>query len=175
MERFPTEIKPPLHIYGRTMADWVPNYPIDKTQQINLLIPLFSSPPTSMLFIPWSTTKDGALGLPTNLGQPAISLPWRGPSWVRALVVPLLVCLDTSRFFVMQARWLSFGGLLINLSVFHHVRVTFSLRSSVCGGPGVQCPCWCVIWTTSNVNTLFGDSAGEEFASALLCSRFFLA
>jgi hypothetical protein len=39
-------------------------------KQINLLLlPLFSSPSTSMLFIPWSTTKDDVLGLPANLWQ----------------------------------------------------------------------------------------------------------
>jgi hypothetical protein len=33
-------------------------------------------------------------------------------------------------------------------------RVTSSLGSLVRGGPGVQCPCWCVIHTTFDVNTM---------------------
>jgi hypothetical protein len=48
------------------------------------------------------------------------------------------------------------------------------LRSSICGGLGIQCPYWCVIWTTSDINIFFGDFAGDEFSLALLCSRFFL-
>jgi hypothetical protein len=48
-------------------------------KQINLLLlPLFSSPSTSMLFIPGSTTKDGALGLPADLGQPGDVLALTG-------------------------------------------------------------------------------------------------
>jgi hypothetical protein len=50
--------------------------------------------------------------------------------------------------------WLSFDSLLVNLSVFHHVRVTSSLRSSVRSGPGVQCPFWGMIRTTSDVNSI---------------------
>ena len=85
-------------------------------------------------------TKDGVLGLLADLGQPDDVLAPRGPSWARASTVSLLVYLKTSQFFVTQARWLSFGGLLVNLSVLHHERVTSSLRSLVRSGPGVQGP-----------------------------------
>jgi len=127
-----------------------------------------------MLFIPYPTTKDGTLVSPANLGQPVGVLALTGLSRARASTISLLVCPKTSWFFVTQVCWLSFGGLLVNLSAFHHVSMRSSLRSSVHSGLGVQCPLWCVIRTTSDINTLFGDSAGEEFASALLCSRFFL-
>jgi hypothetical protein len=52
-------------------------------------------------------------------------------------MVSFLVCLKTSRFFLTQARWLFFGGLLVNPSILHLERVTFSLRPSVRGGPDV--------------------------------------
>jgi hypothetical protein len=82
-------------------------------------------------------TKDGALGLPADQGQPDNILAQTGPALVRASTVTLLVCLETSRFFVTQTRWLSFGRLLVNLFILHHESVTSSLRSSVHGGPGV--------------------------------------
>jgi hypothetical protein len=61
------------------MADWVSIYPIDK--QINLL-PLLQ-PSYSLLQPPWCssldlTTKDGTLGLPTDLGQPGNVLALTG-------------------------------------------------------------------------------------------------
>jgi hypothetical protein len=142
------------------MADWVPNYLIIKTQQTNLLLPftLFSNLHTVH---PLIHDQGWHLGLPANLGQPSDILALT-PFRARVSVVSLLVCLKTSRFFIMQVRWLSFGGLLVNLSVLHHERMTSSLRSSIRGSPGIQCPCWCVIWTTSNVNTRFGDSAGKN-------------
>jgi hypothetical protein len=67
-----------------------------------------------MMFIPWFTT-------------------WRGPSWARDSMVSLLVCLKTSRFFVTKRDSLSFGGLLVNLSVLHHERV-------------ISC---CVLWSVA--------------------------
>jgi hypothetical protein len=53
------------------MADWVPLYPIDN-KQINLLLYPFSpllQPPYCSSLDP--TTKDGTLGSPADLGQPA--------------------------------------------------------------------------------------------------------
>jgi hypothetical protein len=67
-----------------------------------------------------------------------MSLPWRGPFRTRVSMVPLLVCLKTSRFFVTQARWLSFSGLIVNIFVLHHERVISLLRSSVRSGPGAN-------------------------------------
>ena len=121
------------------MTDWVPIYPI--VQQINLL-PLLQ-PFYTLLQPLWCssldpTTKHCALGLPANLGQLANILALRGPSRVRASMVSLLVCLKTRRFFVKQVRWLSFGGLLVNLSVLHHERVTSLLCSLIHSSPGVQ-------------------------------------
>ena len=56
-------------------------------------------------------TKDGGLALLADLGQPGDVL---------ALMVPLLVCPQTS---LRKHGWLSFGGLLTNLAIFHHERV----------------------------------------------------
>jgi hypothetical protein len=136
------------------MADWVPIYPINKTKNQStpftpfLLSSNLHTGPSLDL-----TTKDGALGLPVDLGQLFLmSLPWRGPSRSRASMVSLLVRLKTSRFFITQVRWLSSSGLLVNLSILHRERVRSSLCSLVRSGPGVQCPFWCVIQTTSDVN-----------------------
>jgi hypothetical protein len=59
-----------------------------------------------------------------------------------------------------KSDWLSFGGFLVNLSVLPHVRVTSSLCSSIRSRSGVQCPFWCVIWTTSNVNSNILHTSG---------------
>ena len=80
-------------------------YPIVK--QINLLSLLQHFYP--LLQLPYYSsfdpmTKDGVLGLPTDLGQPGDVLALTGPSRVKALTVSLLVCLKTSRFFITQAR-----------------------------------------------------------------------
>jgi hypothetical protein len=111
------------------MADWAPIYPIVK--KINLLpllqpfYPLLQPPCYSSLD---PTTKGGALSLPADLGQPTDVFALAGPSRARASTVSLLVCQKTSWFFDAQARWLSFGGLLVNLFVLHHERVASSLR-----------------------------------------------
>jgi hypothetical protein len=68
---------PSIYIRG----SWPIEYPsIQSTYKQNnlLLLPLFSSHSTSMLFIPWSTTKDGALGSPADLGQPGDVLALTG-------------------------------------------------------------------------------------------------
>jgi hypothetical protein len=70
-------------------------------------------------------TKNDTLGLLADLGNLAMSLPPQGSSQVRALVAPLLVCPETNRSSSCKHDWLSFGGLLINMSVLHHVTVIF--------------------------------------------------
>jgi hypothetical protein len=76
-------------------------------------------------------TKDSALGLLVDLGQPRDILALMGSLPGESFDGFLLECLKTSWFFVTQAHWLSIGGLLINLSVLHHKKVTSLLRSSL--------------------------------------------
>ena len=83
-------------------------------------------------------TKDGVLGLPANLVQPGDVLALTGSLSGESFDGFFASLLKTSRFFATQAHWLSFGGLLVNLSNIHHESVTFSLRSLVRSGPGVQ-------------------------------------
>jgi hypothetical protein len=45
-------------------------------------------------------TKDDALGLSADLGQPGDILALTGSFWVRVLMGSLLVCLKTSWFFI---------------------------------------------------------------------------
>jgi hypothetical protein len=153
-----------LCIYERIMDDWVPVYPIDTTQTNLLFLSLFSSPSTSMLFIPWS---DDQGRYPRLAGWPRATrqrpCPDGGPSRARAMMVSLLVYLKTSWFFITQVRWLSIGGLLVNLFVLHCEKVTSSLRSSVHSGPGVQCPFWCVIRTTSTSTHFLAIPLGKYF------------
>jgi hypothetical protein len=78
-------------------------------------------------------TNDGAL---SDLRQPDDALPPRVPSQVRDLTIPLLVCLETSCFSSRKHDWLPFGGLLVNLSMLHHVSVISLQRSLVRGGSG---------------------------------------
>jgi hypothetical protein len=77
-------------------------------------------------------TKDGALGLSADLGQPDDILALMGPSRARAPMVSLLYCLKTSPFFVTQAHWLSFGSLLVNLSVLWSIAARASKALLVC-------------------------------------------
>jgi hypothetical protein len=66
-------------IYMREL--WPIEFPTIQSsyKQINLLLlPLFSFPSTSILFIPWFTTKDDVLGLSANRRQPGNVLALTG-------------------------------------------------------------------------------------------------
>jgi hypothetical protein len=79
-----------------------------------------------MLFIPWSTTKDGVLGSSADLGQPGNVLALTGSlpgesfdDFFASLPEKWKLASSSSH----KCDWLSFGGLLVNLSVLHHERV----------------------------------------------------
>jgi hypothetical protein len=68
----------PLYIqedYGRLSSHLFNRQTNQSTTFIPTLLPSSS---TYMLFIPWSTTKDSVLGLPTDLGQPSDVLALTG-------------------------------------------------------------------------------------------------
>ena len=103
--------------------------PTHNRSKINIFLPLFaliSSNP--MLFIAWSDDQKWCPRLAGwHRATRATSLPRWGPSRVRASIVHLLVCLETSYSSSRKQDWLSFGGLLINLAIFHHISAISSM------------------------------------------------
>jgi hypothetical protein len=56
-----------------------------------------------------------------------MSIPRHGTSRVRASMVIMLVCLETSRSLSRNHDWLSFDGLLVNRFILHHVNLILLL------------------------------------------------
>lgn len=125
------------------------------------------------------TTKDGALGLLANLGQPVDILAPTGPSWVGASMVPLLVCPETRHSSSRKCDKLSFTGLLVNNVVLHHITQYLSFSGLIVNlavlhhvSVIVIICCWVLLWSERAssrwcgadicINTLFGDSTRER-------------